>query len=122
MKASGITDKRGKYFTAAAIYKMLGNSKYNGKVTIRGVIYDNIYPQIIPDRLWDIVQRKREENKRSPGRKKELYDFLLSGKLICGDCHKLMVGESGTSKTGAIHYYYSCISSCTKRNVRKMPR
>ena len=115
LKARGITDKRGKYFTAAAIYKMLGNSKYNGKVTIRGVIYDNIYPQIIPDRLWDIVQRKREENKRSPGRKKEIYDFLLSGKLICGDCHKPMVGESGTSKTGTIHYYYSCISSRRKR-------
>ena len=115
LKARGITDKRGKHLTAAAIYKMLGNSKYNGKVTIRGIVYDNIYPQIIPDKLWGIVQRKREENKRSPGRKKEIYDFLLSGKLICGDCHKLMVGESGTSKTGAIHYYYSCISSRRKR-------
>ena len=115
LKARGITDKRGKYLTAAAIYKMLGNSKYNGKVTLRGIVYDNIYPQIIPDKLWGIVQRKREENKRSPGRKKEIYDFLLSGKLICGDCHKLMVGESGTSQTGAIHYYYSCISSRRKR-------
>ena len=26
-----------------------------------------------------------------------------------------MVGESGTSQTGAIHYYYSCISSRRKR-------
>ena len=70
LKARGITDKRGKHLTAAAIYKMLGISKYNGKVTIRGIVYDNIYPQIIPDKLWGIVQRKREENKRSPGRKK----------------------------------------------------
>ena len=51
---------------------MLGNSKYNGKVIIRGVVYDNIYPQIIPDDLWRIVQKKREENKHAPGRKKDI--------------------------------------------------
>lgn len=115
LKARGITDKRGKFFTTSAIYKMLGNAKYHGIVEFRGVVYDNIYPQIVPNQLWDIVQKKREENKHSPGRKKEVYDFLLSGKLVCGDCHKLMVGESGTSMTGAIYYYYSCLSSRRKR-------
>ena len=51
-----------------------------------------------------------EENKNAPGRKKEIYDYILSGKLLCGRCKHRMVGESGTSKTGDIHYYYSCIS------------
>ena len=125
LKFRGVRDKRGKFFTTSAIYKMLGNSKYNGKVIIRGVVYDNIYPQIIPDDLWRIVQKKREENKHAPGRKKEIYDFLLSGKLVCGDCHRMMVGESGTSMTGDIHYYYTCLSrrrkraTCNLKSVRK---
>ena len=125
LKFRGIRDKRGKFFTTSALYKMLGNSKYNGKVIIRGVVYDNIYPQIIPDDLWRIVQKKREENKHAPGRKKDIYDFLLSGKLVCGDCHRMMVGESGTSMTGDIHYYYTCLSrrrkraTCHLKSVRK---
>ena len=66
-----------------------------------------------------------EENKNAPGRKKEIYDFILSGKLICGKCRHRMVGESGTSKTGDIHYYYSCLSrrrgkaDCDCKAVRK---
>ena len=125
LRFRGITDKRGKFFTTSAIYKMLGNQKYNGKVMYRGVLYDNIYPQIIPDQLWNIVQKKREANKHAPGRKKEIYDFLLSGKLVCGDCHRLMVGESGTSMTGDIHYYYTCLSrrrkraTCNLKSVKK---
>ncbi len=115
LRAKGITDKRGKYFTTSAIYKMLRNPKYNGRAILQGKVYDNIYPQIISDELWRKVQAIHDANKHAPGRKKEIYDFILSGKLVCGDCHKLMVGESGTSKTGAIHYYYSCLSKRRKR-------
>ena len=42
LRFRGITDKRGKFFTTSAIYKMLGNQKYNGKVMYRGVLYDNL--------------------------------------------------------------------------------
>ena len=56
-----------------------------------------------------------EENKNAPGRKKEIFDYILSGKLICGKCKHRMVGESGTSKTGEIHYYYSCLSKRRKQ-------
>ncbi len=115
LKTRSITDKRGKHFTTSALYKMLCNPKYNGRAILQGKVYDNIYPQIISDELWRKVQAIHDSNKHAPGRKKEIYDFILSGKLVCGDCHKLMVGESGTSKTGAIHYYYSCLSKRRKR-------
>ena len=61
------------------------------------------------------VNAINEENKNAPGRKKEMFDYILSGKLICGKCKHRMVGESGTSKTGEIHYYYSCLSKRRKQ-------
>ena len=73
-------------------------------------VYNNIYPQIVDDITWQKVQDIRNENRHAPSRKKEIYDFILSGKLFCGECGHKLVGESGTSRTGAIYYYYSCLA------------
>ena len=110
MRKRGIRTKKGKYLTEKAIYKMLQNTKYNGKIKHGDTVYDNIYPKIVDDVLWQSVQHIRDGNKHAPGRKKEIFDFILSGKLVCGDCKRLMVGVSGTSKTGAKHYYYNCLT------------
>lgn len=58
-----------------------------------------------------------EENKLAPSRKKEIFDYILSGKLICGDCKHKMGGTSGTSHTGEAYYYYKCLSRNRKRCV-----
>lgn len=100
---------------AKAIYRLLHNSKYTGKVVHDGVEYDNIYPRIISDELWYKVNNINEENLVSPGRKKEIYDYILSGKLICGVCKHKMNGDSGTSKTGEVYHYYICLSKRKKR-------
>jgi DNA invertase Pin-like site-specific DNA recombinase len=116
LKNRGIRTKKGKYITCANIYKMLFNMKYNGKTKHGEKIYTNIYPQIIDDQIWQRVQAIHNENKHSPGRKKDILDFLLSGKLICGECKATMVGESGTSHTGDRHYYYNCLSRRRKQH------
>ena len=100
---------------AKAIYRLLHNSKYTGKVVHDGVEYDNIYPRIISDELWYKVNNINEENLVSPGRKKEIYDYILSGKLMCGVCKHKMNGDSGTSKTGEVYHYYICLSKRKKR-------
>lgn len=110
MRKRGIRTKKGKYLTEKAIYKMLQNTKYNGKIKHGDTVYNNIYPKIIDDVVWQKVQDIHDSNKHAPGRKKEIFDFILSGKLVCGDCKRLMVGISGTSKTGAKHYYYTCLT------------
>ena len=53
-----------------------------------------------------------------------LEDYLLTGKLFCGNCGKPMVGICGTSRTGERHYYYLCQGKhnklgCDKKNERK---
>ena len=115
LKTRGIRTKKGEYLIDKKIYRMLGNTKYTGKVRHGDTVYSNIYPQLIDERTWQAVQKIRNANKHLPGQKKDIYEFILSGKLICGDCKQKMVGISGTSHTGAKHYYYTCLSRPRKR-------
>lgn len=117
LKARGIRTKKGEYLIDKKIYRMLGNTKYIGKIKHGDTVYTNIYPKLIDDETWQAVQKIRNINKHLPGQKKDIFDFILSGKLICGDCKQTMVGISGTSKTGATYYYYTCLS----RSRRKRP-
>lgn len=115
LKSRGIRTKKGEYLIDKKIYRMLGNTKYTGKVRHGDTVYSNIYPQLIDEHTWQAVQTIRNANKHLPGQKKDIYEFILSGKLICGDCKQKMVGISGTSHTGAKHYYYTCLSRPRKR-------
>lgn len=115
LQKRGIRNKQGYYMTAKHIYKILTNPKYTGKVKYGGQIYTNIIPPLITEELWRKVNDVHQANKYAPGRKKDIFDFILSGKLVCGNCKHLMVGESGTSQTGATHYYYSCLSRRRKK-------
>lgn len=114
-----------KSFDEKYVLYILHNSRYTGIVEHHGVKYDKIFPKIIDDVLWKKVNSINEENKLAPSRKKEIYDYILSGKLICGVCNHRMFGESGTSHTKEIHYYYSCASKrkkrceCNKKSIQK---
>ena len=117
LQARGAKRKNGKLIDIKYVYYILHNERYTGKVEHHGIIYDKIFPQIISDELWLAVNAINEDNKIAPSRKKEIFDYILSGKLVCGDCKRRMSGESGTSHTGDIHYYYLC----TSRRKKKLP-
>lgn len=118
----GITHK-GKPFLPNAIYGMLHNEKYIGKCVFNGETYTNIYPAIVPLDLFEKVQGMLTHNRL--GQKSREVDFLLKGKLYCGYCGKKMNGESGTSHTGKVMYYYKCAArkkkkdNCNKQTVPK---
>lgn len=64
------------------------------------------------------------KNQKAPARHKAEDDYILTTKLKCGKCGAFMVGDSGTSKTGAVHHYYKCASAkrhkgCDKKSVKK---
>lgn len=66
-----------------------------------------------------------EKNKRAPAHTKaKESEFLLTTKLFCGKCERMMVGESGKSHTGTMYYYYKCGNAkrkkgCDKKAVKK---
>ncbi len=119
---SGIT-YNGKIFLQNAIYNMLHNKKYIGRYEVNGEVYTNIFPQLIDDAVFDTVQRRLEHNKL--GQKSRNTNFLLKGKIVCGYCGKNINGDSGTSHTGKVSYYYKCVNkkknknNCHKATVRK---
>ncbi len=114
-KNRGVRLKTGHLINDKAVYKIIANTKYNGKVTHNGVTYDNIYPAIIDDATWIQVQEIRNKNRHFHGRKKDKPNYLLSSKLICGYCGRSMVGESGTSHLSSRYNYYNCL---TKRRYK----
>ena len=116
----GITN-RGKPFAFSSVYSMLRNEKYIGIYRYGGEVFSNIYPQIIPTAVFDIIGRKLN-NKHGRRGTENLY--LLTGKLLCGKCGSHVSVEAGTSKTGRVFHYYQCAGKkrqhiCTKRAVRK---
>lgn len=125
--ARGVKKKSGGPIDGHYVYYILHNCRYTGRVEHNGTMYDNIFPVLISDELWKKVKSITDENKNAPGRKKEIYDYILSGKLFCGNCKHRMSGTSGTSKTGAVHYYYVCsakhrkLNSCNTKAVLKQP-
>ncbi len=116
LQERGIRRKDGRYLHAKYLYQILHNVRYTGKTYHDGVEYDNIFPRIISDEVWQKVCAINDDNKIAPSRKKEIYDYILSGKLICGHCKERMSGESGTGRNG-IHYYYLCLSKRKKKHV-----
>lgn len=110
LKARNIRRKCGKYIDHKYVYVILHDKRYIGVVQHQGEEYYNIFPPIITKELWLQVDAINEENKIAPSRKKEIFDYILSSKLVCGKCKHKMLGESGTSRSGEIHYYYVCLS------------
>jgi len=61
----------------------------------------------VPQALFDRVQQKLSENRNcAGGRAKAVEEYILSGRLFCGECLVPMVGYSGTSKSMKKYRYY----------------
>ena len=113
---------QGKPFAVNTIYNILHLKKYIGICHYDGILYDNIFPALVPKHLFDEVQAILENNKK--GSKSTATDFLLKGKCMCGLCGTNLQGDSGTSKNGSIKYYYKCMkrkkhNACTKKALPK---
>ena len=66
---------------------------------------DNVYPAIIDDQTWAAAQKARLTKKPKRSQRNRLY--LLTGKVVCGSCHKNYVGHSSKTKYHK-YYYYRC--------------
>jgi hypothetical protein len=106
------------------VTRMLHNRKYIGEYKFKDVVLPDAIPAIVTQELFDRVQSKMATNKKAPARHKAEEEYLLTTKLYCGACERLMIGESGTSRTGEAYRYYKCIGvkkhlGCDKKSVRK---
>jgi DNA invertase Pin-like site-specific DNA recombinase len=107
----------GKPFGRTTIYKILKNERYSGIYRYNDEVFENIYPQIVPTDIYEIVRKKVENNKY--GKNSIAVDYLLKHKMKCGYCGQSMNAESGTSQNGERKYYYKCNGRKTGSNCKK---
>ena len=129
LKAHGFKTRNGKDWTAANVPATLRRRIYCGDYTFIDPVQGNIprrCPAIIDEEKFNRIQAKLDANKKFYGRKTtEEVDFMLTGKIFCGHCGSVMVGDSGTSHSGKKYHYYSCskkkkrVNNCTKKAEKK---
>lgn len=121
MNEAGVRSVRGCKITVKSLNRTFKNRRYIGEYNDSGFVHKDAIPAIVDYDLFDKVQRRMLVNKRLGAKTKEQledYDgprYWLTGKLFCEVCGGPMCGVSGTSKTGAKYYYYSCKNRRAKK-------
>ncbi len=110
-------NNKGLKFSRASVTRLLENRRYTGIFKFNGVEYKDYMPKIIDDITFEKAQHCLSKNRKQAGKYKAKYNYLLSGKLFCGYCDKLIYGESCTNKVGNKYYYYKC--STNKKEAGK---
>lgn len=123
LNEKGLRTLRGRPFTNNSLRTMLKNEKYIGVYTYKDEIrIEDAIPPIVEPETFYKVQEMLKYNQRAAAHKNAKADYLLTEKLFCGKCGAMMVGVSGTSKTGARHHYYYCTEQRKKKCVKKPVR
>ena len=122
--SKGYRTAKGAEFNRNSFKSMFRNRRYIGVYSYKDIEVEGGVPPIIDKELFELVGRRLSQAAQAPARGKAKVDYLLAGKLFCGHCGGSMNGESGTSKTGAVHNYYACYSrkrqhSCDKKPLKK---
>ena len=113
-----------KKFNHGTLTSLLKNKKYIGIYHFNGIEIEGGCPAIIDHELFEIVQEILKKSVKTFGPKKSPAEYLLSGKLICGECGSPMQGESARSRNGTTLHYYVCRErkknkTCNKKRERK---
>ena len=73
----------GKYFNRGALYSMLQNPVYLGKISHKEKIYEGLHDAIISIELWDRVQEKLKDQAAHPrGQKKKRHKNMLANLMF----------------------------------------
>lgn len=117
----GATHK-GKPLPLNTIHNILRNNKYSGRYEYDGEVFTNIYPQLVPDDIFNLVRSIQKSNRY--GKASTKTPFLLRNKIVCGYCGKIISSTAGTARVGEVRKYYKCTTrkagkGCKKKLVRK---
>lgn len=121
----GFRTRIGRPFVVSSIYNIIKNPKYKGLYVYEDIEDPEGIPAIVSPELWEKANMNKDERKRAPNsRRLPGQNFILSGKLFCGECGAPMTAGGGRSKSGAYYDYYVCNNrrrggSCRKEYAKK---
>jgi len=104
----GSRTRTGKPWGVENVRKILKNERYTGIYILGDIRVAGGMPQIISRETWEKVQDMMVRNKKSPNHSWSRSDFLLTGKIFCGECGGPVTGASGRGRNGDKHDYYAC--------------
>lgn len=120
LNSVGIKTARGNSYNRSSLPTVLRNKKYIGWYICKDICVEGGVPAIVDKELFEAVQRKLEGNRKHPQKKRAKEEYLLTGKLYCGDTDIGMIGHSGTSRNGSRYYYYKPVEKdCAQKTLRK---
>ena len=121
-KNKGYT-KNGESLKKSSIYRIIQNPRYYGHYEFKGTVNDNMFPAIVSKEIWDKARARAEATHGKAGKYKAKAPYLLTGKLICGECFTYMRGDSCYNKGGKQFFYYICPGkrhkNCSMESVPK---
>ena len=122
LNSHGVTTVRGNRWKVMSLLRVISNERYTGVYIWGDIRVPGGMPAIIEKSVFEEAQRMKAKTCRHI--EQNAVDYLLTGKAFCGHCGAAMIGDSGTSKNGARHYYYTCQAhkarkGCQKKSVRK---
>lgn len=135
----GLITIKGNPFNAEAVRCILYNDFYTGtrRLKTKGqdeLIFENSVPAIIDKATFALVQKIRVERRTNPQPKPKTAKsrYLLTGKIICGECAKrgidgFMIGNTSTTpRNGKTYYHFSYMCNkkrrykdCKIKNIRR---
>jgi site-specific DNA recombinase len=125
LKAAGVTSKKtvagaervrgGGFMARGALYSLLRNQIYLGKIPHKGKVYDGQHDAIVPRDLWERVQALLLENAaQTKGKRHTKFPAPLRGKLFDSVGHEMVPRSS--FKKDARRYRYYMSQAITKGN------
>lgn len=95
----------GEHFNRGALYSLLKNPVYIGKISHKGKIHEGLHDSIISQELWDAVQRKlSDQAPHARGLEKQKHKNVLTGLIF--DEHNNPYTPVFTNKKGKKYRYY----------------
>ena len=124
LNKQGLMTQHGKPFTRRGINTILKNRKYMGEYKYSDVVIPDGLPAIIEKDLFERVQFRMKINGKAPAKSKATEEYLLSTKLFCGTCGRMMAGECGKGSKGIVYHYYKCSGAkrrlgCKRKAIKK---
>ena len=125
LEKHGLKNARDNNFNYNGVERILKNKRYTGEYVFRETVNPNGFPQIISKEKFEQVQEIFRTKKRDFSKKNSAYvSYPLTGILLCSQCGKQMLGETGTSHTGRVYRYYKCYTAkmnlgCYAKAIRK---
>jgi hypothetical protein len=96
----------GAAYSRGALYYLLRNPIYLGRIAHRGATYDGQHQAIVPQDLWDRVQSMLTENRTGSSRAKSSSEPSPLSGLLYDDCGNLMSPSHSRKADGRRYRYY----------------